>query len=578
MSQLNKKKVSSPINPAPFGLGISGNGNVQVKKGPQHVLFETLVSTLYGKDSYYESANATVARMKVALTQVVNEHGLKGAEYAGRVALFAREHMYIRTMPIVMVVELAKIMQERGLRFNKILKEINDQIKLDKSGKINVGALGMLYDGDSVGSNVKVLSVDELRDLRQTLTINPPIYKIRGLAKGVISRADELTDMYAYALNVFKDSKTVPMGLKRGVSDAFNKFDAYQFGKYNRSEGLTLKNLLRIVHPEPESKDNSAIFKKIIEETLESPYTWEVELSKNGQLGAEKKTGKALWTELITREGSGSLGYMAMLRNLRNMKEAGIDTETWKLVAAKISNPKAVEKSKQLPFGFINAYDIAKESGVPTLVLNALQDATELSLSNMPKLGDRVWIILDCSGSMNNFSYGSKKGAENSPIKIGAIFGAALVKASAGSFESKFTMFDDHAKFVDLNPRDSIFTLYEKIMKRNAGGGTNLDSALAEKPKLGFEPDTVIILSDMEVNRLQCGNIDKVFKGNCVKVAINLNGRDTTPLAEWKGWNQLSGWSPRIFQFVKFSRDTDSIVQQLFDGGKIQLSGENFSD
>ena len=579
MSQLNKKKISSPLNPAPFGLGISGNGNIQVKKGPQHVLFETLVSTLYGKDSYYESANATVLRMKTALAQVVNEHGLKGAEYAGRVALFAREHMYIRTMPIVMVVELAKILQERTVRFNKFVAELNDAIKLGVPAKINIGELAMLFDGsNNAGSTLKVLEVQEMEDMRVALSYSPPAYKLRDLVKGVISRADELTDMYAYALTVFKDSKKVPMGLRRGVADAFNKFDAYQFGKYNRSEGLTLKNLLRIVHPEPVSADNSAIFKKIMDESLESPYTWEVELSKNGQLGAEQKTKKALWTELITREGSGSLGYMALLRNLRNMKDAGIDDAAWKLVAEKISNPKAVQKSKQLPFGFINAYDIAKESGVPGLVLNALQDATELSLQNMPKLGDRVWIILDCSGSMNNFpgsySYGSVvKKTENSPIKIGAIFGAALTKASAGSFESKFTMFDDFAKFVDLNPRDSIFTLYEKIMARNAGGGTNLNSALAEKSKLGFEPDTVIIMSDMEVNRLSSTDIDKLFKGNCVKVAINLGARDTTPLAEWKGWTQLSGWSPRIFQFVKFSRDSDSIVKRLFDGKKIP-SGE----
>jgi hypothetical protein len=44
------------------------------------------------------------------------------------------------------------------------------------------------------------------------------------------------------------------------------------------------------------------------------------------------------------------------------------------------------------------------------------------------------------------------------------------------------------------------------------------------------------------------------------------------------GWTQLSGWSPRIFQFVNFSRDSESIVKQLFDGGKIHLSGEVAED
>ena len=576
MSQLNKKKVSPPVNRAPFGLGVSANGNVQAIKGPQHVLFETLVSTLYGKDSFYDSANEIVERMKAALAKVVEQHGLKGAEYAGRVALFAREHMYIRTMPIVMVVELAKILQERTQRLVAITKELDALIKLDIPGKINIGEVAMLYDGSlKAGPTLKILSVQEMIDMREALNHMPPAYNLRALVKGVISRADELTDLYAYALTVFKESKKVPMGLRRGAADAFNKFDAYQFGKYNRSEGLTLKNLLRIVHPEPAGSENSAIFKKIMDEALETPYTWETELSANGQKGAEQKSKKDLWTELITREGSGSLGYMALLRNLRNMKEADISDATWKLVAEKISNPKAVAKSKQLPFGFINSYDVAKASNVPRVVLNALQEATELSLSNMPKLGDRVWIILDCSGSMNNFGgvYGTQKN-NNSPIKIGAIFGAALTKASKNTFESKFTMFDDYAKHVELNSRDSIFTLYEKIMSRSAGGGTNLDSALAQKPSLGFEPDTVIIISDMQVNRLQCSNINKLFTKNCVKVAINLNSSDTSPLTEWEGWTQLSGWSPRIFQFVKFSRDTDSIVQQLFDGGKIQLSGE----
>lgn len=580
MSKLNVKKTSpkGAKAQAPFGLGVSGNGNVQYKKGPMNMLFESLVTTLYGKDSYYESANDKVKRMKDALAQVVKENGLKGAEFAGRVALFAREHMYIRTMPIVMVVELAKIMQERSQKLALITKQIDEAIKAGQPAQINIGELSMLYDGtQAAGPTVKTLTVDELRDLRQSLSINPPpVYKIRELVRGVISRADELTDLYAYALTVFKDSKKVPMGLKRGVADAFNKFDAYQFGKYNRKEGLTFRNLLRIVHPEPAGEENSAIFKKIMDESLESPYTWEVELSRNGQLGAEKKSDKQLWTELITREGSGSLGYMAMIRNLRNMVQAGIDNDTWKLVASRISNPKAVAKSKQLPFGFINAYDVAKENGVPNVVLNALQEATELSLSNMPKLGDRVWIILDSSGSMScmDYSYGaSQHGTQNVPIKVGAIFAAALSKAAKDSFEFKFTMFDDYVKYVELNPRDSIFTNYEKIMRRNAGGGTNLQAAFYSKSKLGFEPDTVIVLSDMEVNCLSSHDADKIFGKDCVKVAINLNSRDTTPLAEWKGWIQLAGWSPKIFQFVQFTRDADSIVQQLYEG-KIPLKGE----
>jgi 60 kDa SS-A/Ro ribonucleoprotein len=516
MSKLNPKNTQNPVAPTkstPFGKDYSKNGNLQAVKSPEQILFETLVSTLYGNDSYYESSNDKVKRMIKALNQVVSTHGLKGARYALNVARFAREEMFIRTMPIVMTVELAKILRDKNLQL----------------------------DG------------------------------FKAAVSYLIQRADELTDMYAYALTIFGSKTKIPLAIKKGVADAFNKFDAYQLGKYNRQDGLKFRDLLRIVHPKPADLVHAEIFNKIIAETLEAPYTWEVELSKNGQLPKEKQKSKAqLWTELIERQGSGSLGYMALIRNLRNMKEAGISDDTWVTVANRIKDPISVSKSKQLPFGFINAYDIAKVNAVPTVVLNALTQATELSLSNMPELGKRIWIILDCSGSMNgaiNYSgyRGGNDAVSNTPIKIGSIFGAALVKASKNAFQVNFMMFDDYAKIIDLNPQDSIFTLYAKIMARNAGGGTNLQSAFDKKPELGFEPDTVIILSDMEVNRLQSKDTSKLFSPNCVKVAVNLNSGNTTPISEWQGWTQLSGWSERIFQFVRFTREGDSIVEKIFN-------------
>ena len=86
---------------------------------------------------------------------------------------------------------------------------------------------------------------------------------------------------------------------------------------------VKFKDVLRIVHPEAKDARQGMIFEKIMKDTLEAPYTWEVELSRNGQLAkAEQKSKKDLWTELVT---SGKMGYMALLRNLRNILEAGVD-------------------------------------------------------------------------------------------------------------------------------------------------------------------------------------------------------------------------------------------------------------
>lgn len=501
MSKLNSRGVNK--KEAPFGYGYSLNGNLQYVKSPEQALFETLVSTLYGKEPNIQEVGGRVSFMRDKLREVVKSSS-SGVTFALRVAQFARHSMYIRTMPLVMLVELAKIAQEQKL----VVPGFKDAIF------------------------------------------------------NTVARADELTDLYAYALSVFGDKKKIPLSIKKGIAKSFNKFDAYQFGKYNRDGALKFKDLLRIVHPEPKDETQSLIFKKIIEETLESPYTWEVELSKNGQLHPhERKSDKQIWTELVTREGSGSMGYMAIFRNLRNMKKAEIDDSTWKIVAEKIKNPKLVAQSKIFPFTLIQAYDIAKAEYVPNVVLNAINEAIELSLSNLPKLGERVWIILDCSGSMNG-GYSCPGAA---PIKTGSIFASALCKAAKDSFQFAFTMFDDYAKFVDLNPSDTIFTCYEKIMHRNSGGGTNLQAAIGQKNKLGFEPDTVFVISDMEINHLSATKLD-VFDKNCVKVAINLNSRDVTPLPEWKGWIQLAGWSDQIFKFVPFTREAPTIVEQLMKG------------
>lgn len=507
MSKLNKAKVAQVV---PRELGFSANGNVQFVKSQVEQFFQLVVSTLYGRDSAY-GAQANIVKARGMIKSILDGHGAKGAAYIARTAVFAREHMAIRTMPIVMAVELAK-----GLR------------------DANVEFAGL-----------------------------------KALIASVIQRADELTDLYAYALTVFGDKNKVPVAIKKGVALAFQKFDAYQFGKYNKTDGqVSFKRLLRIVHATPKDDDQSSVFAKLMAETLEAPHTWEVELSANGQkVKAERETDAEIWTRLLTREGSGSLPYMAMLRNVRNITQADVSSDTLKLLASKLSNEVSIKKSKMLPFGFITAYEM--NEAAPMVVKMALGKAIEVSLANLPAMGERVWIILDCSGSMGSFGYSGKNPTNQTPIKIGAMFAAALFKGAAfNGSEVALSMFSDRAELVRLNPLDSTMSLYQGIMKKVYGGGTNLEAALAQKDQLGFEPDTVVVISDMEINRLSCSTtaLNSLFKADTVKVALNIHSAETTPLDQRDGWQQLSGWSEGIFKFVDFSRKSKSISTRLFEG------------
>jgi hypothetical protein len=533
MSKLNPKNQVAVVRE----VALSENGNLQFVKGPTHVLFETVVATLYGKDGFYEGSDERVDRMKIALKQLISQNGIKGSEFAGRVALFARNDMHIRTMPIIMVVELTAALREA---------------KLNDPG-------------------------------------------MRKLVSDVIQRADQITDLYSYALTVFGDKKFIPLAIKKGVADSFNKFDAYQFGKYNRAGAVKFRDLLRVTHPTPDSETRQVIFNKIMTETLEAPYTWEVELSANGQKPeAERKSPKDLWETLLARKGSGEVGYMALLRNLRNICQAGVDREVMNDVLGRIADPKQVARSKQLPWAFIAAYDAAKLAALPHYVLTAISRAADASIGNMPPIGERPWIIMDVSGSMLNFAYHHLQGGKldrshenTSPAKVAAIFGAALVKSAQNSDKFKFTVFSNSAKHIDgLNPTDSIISIYEKIMSNVSGGGTNVEAALNLKSTLGFDPDAVVVLSDMEVNRVSgyykqklvvSPNFAKMFDKNAALIAVNIDSGGSTPLDSRDGWIQLAGFSPKIFEFVDFYRRADSIVQKLITGELPTIKAEKIT-
>ena len=114
--------------------------------------------------------------------------------------------------------------------------------------------------------------------------------------------------------------------LQKGLQAAFNRFDEYQFAKYNRDTAIKLRDALFLVHPRAKDDAQQALFNKIVAGTLQPPYTWETELSTLGQAGFDSEEAKAAafkakWEELVD---SGKLGYMALLRNLRNIQEAGV--------------------------------------------------------------------------------------------------------------------------------------------------------------------------------------------------------------------------------------------------------------
>src|SRR5690606_26661355 len=138
-------------------------------------------------------------------------------------------------------------------------------------------------------------------------------------------------------------------------------------------------DVLFLCHAKPENDQQAETWKQLVEGTLPSPDTWEVGLSTGGD---KKET----FERLIKEE---KLGYFALIRNLRNMSQAGVDR---KMVLKAIRARKGGAE-KVLPFRYVAAVRAAPEYS------EALNDALIKTVEELPKLSGATVVLVDISGS-----------------------------------------------------------------------------------------------------------------------------------------------------------------------------------
>lgn len=291
----------------------------------------------------------------------------------------------------------------------------------------------------------------------------------------IVYRPDDMTEIVSY---LKADKQKLPSALKRGFADAFKKFDAYQIAKY-KGEGKKVKlidvaNL--ITGKKTDALKNEAV-SKLSRGTLTSPETWNAKLTKAGQTAKDAgelvELKKQTWVEFVNNP---KLEYFALLRNLRNILQDSPDAID--KACEELVNEKRIKKSLVLPFRFFTAIkELELVSGSRNVII-ALSKAAEISLSNVPNFSGNTLIAVDISGSMNG-----------RVRDIAAMFAAVMYKA----MNSELIVFNNSAKYVTLNPLDSVLSLAKQIP--GTSGGTNFNAIFDScKTKVS----RVIILSDMQ--------------------------------------------------------------------------------
>jgi len=339
----------------------------------------------------------------------------------------------------------------------------------------------------------------------------------RKIVSSAIKRADEPGEALGYWMTRY--GRKLPSAVKRGIADAaVSTYNQYSLPKYDsNASGFKFSDVIRLTHPKPKNTEQDHLFKYAITKRIdpnkevpdaldkikkrdellkmdkdalvnllsseegknkvkEAGLTWEAVAGKAG-------LSKEIWESLIP-----NMGYMALLRNLRNFRKEGVDAEVYQSVLDKLSDKAEVEKSKQFPFRFLSAY-YANEDHLGTAA--ALEKALNHSLANVPSLPGKTLILVDRSGSMfGSYYYGNSKPSELSNADKAALFGIALALRAE---DATLVQFGSSYGEIKFNKGDSILPTLKKFSNL---GGTDTYSALKGSFK---KHDRVINLTDEQV-------------------------------------------------------------------------------
>lgn len=378
----------------------------------------------------------------------------------------------------------------------------------------------------------------------------------RQIINAVLQRADEPGEMLAYWTSNY--GRSVPKPVKRGVADAAARmYNERSFLKWDsNAHGYRFADVLSLTHPEPSATWQDALFKHILSVYHDSSTVPTAELSMltanrelrskkpekirkwaaNGKL-AEKLSeagfaweavpslvngpwDAALWEAIIP-----SMGYMALLRNLRNFDQAGISEAAIDAVVARLTSPEEVARSRQLPMRFLSAYNAA-----PSLSWGrALDKAMDLSLNSIPRLDGRTLIMVDTSTSMK------ERFSERSDLHrwdAAAMFGLALARRCDSPEVVSFSsaQYWSHespgakTKVFEAKKGESLLRSIERWNNDGyfLGGGTDTPAALRQHFR---SQKRVIVLTDEQAGSTRTArDVDAAIPASTPMYTMNLAG------------------------------------------------------
>ena len=429
---------------------------------------------------------------------------------------------------------------------------------------------------------------------------------MKSFYNSIVVRPDDISEIlccYAHlnGIDLTKSFKKIPNSMKKGFRKALERLSPYQIDKYKMSsKTLSLVDLVNLLHPHPTAKNAEAYRLLMHGESLSGTYDakiFEKEMTAAGQ-NADGCDVNVLKHDAIVSVLKGGMPIMNLLRNLKNIALYAPDQID--IAIEQLTNEDKILHSKLLPFRFTSAYDAvnklsltdytqsdvtddivfeseytsmtdSKLDKIKTKLLKALEMAMTISCKNVPDLDGNCAILIDHSGSVRGYGYGSSKVSPWSMVNtamIGNLFGAITAFKQKNVYVG---MFGDELIPVKMDRDMGILEFNKKSYDDGymCGGATEnglytfLKSVISQKKNI----DNFIIFSDMEIGDGGSGGWDRTSRSDtsfkklfsefrkinphCLTVCCNICGRSGTSVFNPNlNLLNISGWSNSIFDLI----------------------------
>jgi len=330
----------------------------------------------------------------------------------------------------------------------------------------------------------------------------------------------------------------------------------------------SLADVIRMVHPKPADAEREALYAWIVGR----PYDAQALPAKVRAFEAFKTVpegevpnlpfqyftslglNRVQWTSIAV-----NASWQTLRMNLNTFARHGVFEEAavTATLADRLRDPQAIGRARVLPYQLMSAF-LAAGKSVPGAIKDALQDAMEIATRNVPTLAGDVFLAVDVSGSMQSPVTGYRKGATTTVrcVDVAALVAACLLRVNPGA---RVIPFDTDVRSLDLNPRDSVMTLAQRLASVG-GGGTSISTPLKQINRERANVDLLVLVSDNESWADTRGGAATetmrqwaAIKARCPQarmVCIDLQPTTTSQAVESADVLHVGGFSDAVFDVV----------------------------